>query len=282
MNLEKWLEQTNLELREKRIEHKRRPWEAIGMYSRQFGVSVSLSSQIADQIFKWFEANSRPDAQSAGSLFESTYFYDAAFWVVSIPIVYGSVKMNALDSLSNMPIKIKSDLERDSKSVWNYLIYWADCIDYGMGIEDLRSSSGLDEFGRQLLLSGDAELRSAASLLLTKKSNTRAILVCRMAVELFLKSYIAATRGLSKKEAKSINHDLERAFDIFIEITGFSHLGQIRSKLSVFPPFDARYEDRQVSLQELWDGFALAQSAGVTLVRRFTDRNTASKILGRT
>lgn len=86
MVTEEWLTNLNTEFRAAGIEQRRRPWEAIRRYSEDFNTSVNFSSDVAKTIFKWFEANSKPGAHHVGSLYEAVYFYDAQFWVVSIPI----------------------------------------------------------------------------------------------------------------------------------------------------------------------------------------------------
>lgn len=96
---EEWLKKLNKEFRDAGVEQRRRPWEAIRRYSDEFHVSIDISSGLAKQIFEWFAAHSKPGAHQVGSLYESVYFYDSAFWSVSIPIVYGTAKLNALESL---------------------------------------------------------------------------------------------------------------------------------------------------------------------------------------
>lgn len=90
----------------------------------------------------------------------------------------------------------------DHRQSWDYVIYWADCLDYGMGVDDLRKMQGLNEFGLQLLMSADQELRSATSILSQHRPDPRAILNCRMALEIFFKSYVALKNGLRKVRQK--------------------------------------------------------------------------------
>ncbi len=73
----------------------------------------------------------------------------------------------------------------EGKFAWDYAIFWADSVDYGLGIDDLRKSPRLNEFGLSLLMAGDQELRSAVAMLKQHRPDSRAILACRMAVEIF-------------------------------------------------------------------------------------------------
>lgn len=274
-----WLDKLNKQLRKEGIEQRRRPWEAIRRHSTEYKVSVDLSSDVAKEIFDWFDSHSRPGVHKIGSLYETVYFFDSAFWVVSVPFILGTVELNALECLTDMPDHIKNEIMSDPKFAWDYVIYWADCVDYGLEIDDLRKSSALDKFGIQLLIAGDQELRTAVSSLKENRPNPRAILTSRMAVEMFLKSFIALKSALTENQAKSIGHNLSTAFDKFIEASGYNHLSNVKAKLSVFPPIHDRYEEQSISLGNLWKGFAMAQSLGALIVREFTDRNTLQQVM---
>lgn len=276
---EEWLRKLNKEFREAGVEQRRRPWDAIRRYSTEFNVSVALSSDLAKRIFEWFKAHSKPGAHQVGSLYEAVYFYDSEFWSVSIPIVYGTVELNALESLYQMPEHIKTDLISDNKRAWDYMVFWADCVDYGLGLDDLKKTGGLDSYGMKLLMSGDQELRAATSILKQPRPDSRTILTCRMAVEIFLKSFIALKDGLTEKQAKAIGHDLNKALDKFIEVSGYNHWEAARSKLSGFPSIHERYKKQEVPLNLLWDGFAMAQSLGAVTIREHTERNTLEKVM---
>lgn len=276
---EEWLTNLNTEFRTAGIDQRRRPWEAISRYSEEFNTSVDLSSDVAKTIFKWFETNSKPGVHQVGSLYEAVYFYDSQFWVVSIPITYGTVQLNALDCLHEMPGSIKQEMMTDNRQAWEYVIYWADCLDYGMGIDDLRKIQGLNDFGYQLLMSADQELRAATSILSQHRPDPRAILNCRMALEIFFKAYIALKNGLSQSDAKTIGHNLNKGLDKFIEVSGLKDWERRRQLLSVFPDIHERYKEQDITFQRLWDGYSLAHSMGAVIIREFTDRNTLQQVM---
>lgn len=276
---EDWLKSANEEFRNAGIDQRRRPWDAIRRYSTEFNTSVDITSDVAKKIFEWFEAHSKPGVHQIGSLYESVYFYDSQFWTVSIPIAYGTVELNALECLSQMSEDMKNEMMSQRKQAWDYVAFWADCVDYGMGIDDLRKTLGLNEFGVQLLLSGDQELRAATSILKQHRPDPRAILNCRMATEIFLKSFVALKVGLTEKQAKAIGHNLHKGLDKFIEVSGFDHWEKVRSTLSVFPEINERYKGQDITSDFLWDGYSFAQSIGTVIIREYTDRNTLEQIM---
>ncbi|MCE9664819.1 hypothetical protein LY622_15365 [Halomonas sp. M5N1S17] len=276
---EDWIANLNKEFRDAGIDQRRRPWEAIRRYSDEFNTAVDISSDVAKTIFKWFEDHSKPGVHQVGNQYEAVYFYDCQFWVVSIPIMYGTVQLNALDCLHEMPDVIKQEMMADHREAWEYTIYWADCLDYGMGIDDLRKTQGLDEFGYQFLMSADQELRAATSILSQHRPDPRAILNCRMALEIFFKTYIALKNGLTQSEARAIGHNLNKGLDRFIEVSGLDDWERIRQLLSVFPEVHERYKEQDITFQRLWEGYSLAHSVGAVIVREFTDRNTLQQVM---
>jgi len=276
---EEWIANLNIEFRAASIDPRSRPWEAIRRYSEEFNVSMDISSDVAKTIFKWFETHSKPSVHEVGSLYEAVYFYDSQFWVVSIPITYGTVQLNALDCLPEMSDGIKQEMMAGHRQAWEYVIYWAECLDYGMGIDDLRKTQGLNEFGSQLLMSADQELRAATSILSQHRPDPRAIFNCRMALEIFFKSFVALKNGLTQNEAKAIGHNLNKGLDKFIEASGLNDWERTRQLLSVFPDIEERYKEQYITFQRLWDGYSFAHSVGAVIVREFTDRNTLEQVI---
>lgn len=273
------LEKLNEELRKEDIEPRARPWEAIKRISARTSLHMDVSSAESDFIFKWFETNTKPGSHTIGSLHQGVYYYDSAFWKVSIPRSYGRVQLNALDALHEMPQKIKSSLSENRKALRQYVIFWADCIDFAYAYNDLYGSKNHNTFGRQLLCAGYEELSSATTLLLEHRPNKRAIMNCRMATEMLLKCFIAFKDGLTKSQTKKLGHNLEKTFDRFLEISNYQHLSEIKILLRVFPDIHERYKAQEVNNSSLFEGYCFAQSIGALIARAFTDRNTLPQVM---
>ncbi|QIR76771.1 hypothetical protein FA592_11275 [Sulfurospirillum diekertiae] len=278
-DLERYLETFNEEFKQKHIEHKRRPFEFISRYSTEFNQPVNLSSNFAKYIFEWFEKRAKEGAHSIGSLYTSAYYYDAQFWELSIPVFFGTVKLNSLDSLKDISDIDKEKILKNEKQKLDYVAFWSDCIDYAMGFSELRQKTDIDSFGKSLLLSANEELRSATNNLLSLPVQKRAILNCRAAVETSLKAYIALKRGLTEKEAKKFNHNLFKPFDETIKISGNKSLDLLRNRLKNLPNIEARYEEQTLTFLELWNGYVLAQCISSFVIRDFTGHNSLSIML---
>lgn len=274
------LEKLNQEFRNENIEHRRRPWEAIKRISDRKNKTINLASKEVDFIYNWFNSRSKPGTHAMGYLHQGVYYYDSTFWRVSINIGYGIVAVKPLDALDDMPANIKADLNNDHNESKNYALFWADCFDLGYGYDDLYQNSSFNQFGRNLLNAGYEELFSATLLLLENIPNKRAILNCRMASEMFLKSFIALKVGLSDNQARSYSHNIKAAFDKVSEIADKKPPEELKDTLDIFPDINSRYQGYDdVNNNKIFQAYCIAQLLGAVIAREFTDRNIKAQII---
>lgn len=266
----KLLEKINNEMLDENVSHKKRTFLAIEKLATKYEIQIVVPSKEYEELCTWLESRSKPDADQIGSKYRSVYYYDSEFWPIDIEKFSGTLKITPIDSLSNMPASTKNLLENNYN---DYLKHWTDCFDYAYGVDDLKSNSSLDPFGLELFKAANEDLCSAVTLLLEPRPNRRAILSLAMATEIFIKSYIALSIGLTEAEAIVIGHDLKKGLDKFIKASESDKWESIREKLNVYPEFvGGRYKEQQeVSTPDLWTGFTNAQSFGVEIIRRFTE-----------
>jgi hypothetical protein len=271
---DEWLEQVNEEFSRNDIPHRQRPWLALLKWSEVAGVSASLGDEDEKNISDWFEKNTKAGSKYLGPMFIGSFFYDSCFWPVFIPVVGGTVQLDAAKSLRTMPDSIKSRLTRDSDAFMHYMALWTACVDYGFGIEELIENKNISTFAQELLRSGDQQLSAAITLLHEDRPNPKAVESARMATEMFLKAFLAIKVGLTEKEAKDkVGHNLEKALDRCLAADSQSELQAIRSSLNCFPEIGDRYKGAEKTSMELWQGYGVAQFTGATLVRSFTARD---------
>ena len=73
------------------------------------------------------------------------------------------------------------------------------------------------------------------------------------------------------KLRKKIGHDLSKAIDYCVSVTGSKELQTLRSRMIFFPPVDDRYKGKARKNADLWQGYALAQVVGAIFTRMFSD-----------
>jgi hypothetical protein len=135
---------------------------------------------------------------------------------------------------------------------------------------NLLSSSTSSKFGKELFQSAHREMTTATVVLLERRPNPKAIESSRMAVEMFLKTFIAAHTGLSEKEARALGHDLEAALQECVHIDRNSELQDLVGQLKMFPPISARYQALHIPAQNLWHGYAATMFCAATIFRGLT------------
>jgi hypothetical protein len=122
--LQKWLAEKNEDYRKKDIPPKRRPFSALCDLAKEFNTPIYFGSELANKVFDWFTANTKLGSHAIGALFTGIFYFDACFWPVSIPIGYGTFKLNALAALEAMPEKMKKQLQQNKNEIWIYALYW--------------------------------------------------------------------------------------------------------------------------------------------------------------
>jgi hypothetical protein len=144
-------------------------------WSSRNKTSLSLDSWRAEAISVWFRAHIKPGSDHMGLMAKAAYFYDAAFWPLEIPIIFGEPEGDPSEWLS-MPASIRIRFATDHNELYSYLKFWADCVDYYYGISDIRDPSTLNNpFLHGLVLASREQLTTASLLLLEPRPNPKGI-----------------------------------------------------------------------------------------------------------
>ncbi|HEY9820545.1 MAG TPA: hypothetical protein V6D35_07160, partial [Candidatus Sericytochromatia bacterium] len=175
---------------------------------------------------------------------------------------------------------LKQQLESDSRESWSFMFLWVDCLDYAYGFDEILKLKSFNELASNFIRSADKELQATVSLLLEDNPQPKAIETARMAVEMFLKAILIINDNSwdEKKLKNKIGHDLIKAIDYCVSVTGSKELQNLRSRMSFFPPVDDRYKGKARKNADLWQGYALAQVVGAIFTRMFSDRDTRSQL----
>jgi hypothetical protein len=268
-----WLANKNKEYRRAGITPGRRSLQAVEDWARENRCTVSMSSPEATRVFEWFRQNTRPDAHELKPLFTGVYFFDASFWRVVVPLVFGEARVDALDSLEGVPSEVKAGLSADPKQILDYVAAWADILDYGYSVEDLRKTKSANSFATGLLLAGHGELKTTVSQLLEQRPNPKAIESARMATEMHLKAYLAYVDELDENQAMKLSHNLERSVSRCLTVASFAEVQIFPQLLDRFPSVAERYLGKERSDVELWRAYQAAQFVATSVLRPLSGRD---------
>lgn len=273
IELEKWLVSANARYRSEEIPHKHRPFKAMSDFTRELKCSLALGSPICNTIFEWFRKNSPPRAHEMGSLFTGAFYFDACFWPLFIPYGYGTFTLNPLDCLETMPEAVKEQLIISNKDMGLLTLYWADCLDYGYGFDDIQKLKPITERALLFIDNGHRELIGAIAQLATERPNTKAILSLRLAIEIFLKALLIQERNLTDKDLKKLNHSLSTVACECFNQTQIPEFKIVASTVDTFPEVSERYDGQERTLSEVWHAILVAQTAATAVVRKYSDRD---------
>lgn len=290
--LSAWLESFNQRMGREGVPHVGRPLRAWSEWCRETGESFEVDHPKAKQIFQWFESRSPADSLYLPSVFTGAFYFDAYFWPVHIPIMYGTQMLEGRDALSNMPPITKERLFGSTDDLENFKALWADCLDYGHGLRDLNlaremlaafAGVGVAYFWQRLVVSGDRKLRSAVEDLCEQRPGANAMQSSREACEMSLKAFLARDDGLTEDDArKNFGHDLSKLLERILQITPNNQIfSEAKGKLNSFPNVGDRYAGKTYHDSDLWDAYKVAQAVAAEVIRAFTKRNTRGRIATR-
>ncbi len=275
--LEAWLAEANARYRDQELPPKQRPFQAMLDFTGAFNCSLSHDSPLTRAVFDYFYRNSAPGAHQIGLLFKGAFYFDACFWPIEMPLIFGEVRLDAFKCLETMPIEVKRDLAHD----WEpYVAHWAECCDYGYGFDDIARTAGMSAKAADFLRNGDAELTGAISQLLETRPNLKAILQLRMATEIFMKALLIQEKGLDDAGLKKLGHSIERIAEECHATTGISTFKQVALKAGVFPDIGARYDGPELKASEVAKALLLAQRAAAAVVRKYSGRDVRAGLSG--
>jgi hypothetical protein len=270
--LSEWLESFNQRMAEQEVPHIGRPQRAWFEWCKETGESFGFDHPKANQILDWFAARSPRGSLSFPSIFTGAFYFDAYFWPVDIPTIYGVQVLEGRDALSSMPVTLIERLFGSTDDLENFKALWRDCLDYGQGFRGLNLVDNATDFWQRLTVSGDRKLRSAVKDLCAQRPGENAMQSSREACEMSLKALLARDQGLTEEDAKKIGHNLSKLLERILQIAPSQVFSDASVKLSSFPNVEDRYAGQTYLPSDLWDAYKVAQTVAAEVIRAFTKR----------
>lgn len=276
---EEWLVAINKKFRKENIPPIARPFCALEAFSKEFKCIVAIPSEAFNTISEWFYKNTKEGSHNIGPAYRGVYYFDACFWPVDIPIIYGKPLVKPFSSLQSMSEPLKNQIKADKKQLFSFLSLWTDCLDYAYGYEDIIKDSKFKDLALNFIKSADKELRSTASLLLQDYPEMKAIEGARMSVEMFLKAIVIIANDWDEDAIKKkIGHNLTKAAQEAFNCTHNEEIKEIEKRFRIFPDIHERYAGKDWKPPELWKGYCIAQVVATIFTRLHSERDTRQQI----
>lgn len=215
-----------------------------------------------------------------GPRYTGVFLFQDVFWRGSIPIVFGTTSVNALDALRIMPAETKRLLTSRRDDMREYLKLWADCFDYDQGFISLVQIVAKPSFLDEMIESTERGLNSAITDLCQQRPNSKAVHSARDVTEKALKAYLSHHAGLTHNRAKNtFSHRLDKLIDEVRLRTPKSPLVLPQRDLDAFAPYEDRYTSSQYGRPQLWRAYRLAQFVAAEVHRSISGKNMLAVVL---
>lgn len=235
-----------------------------GLFNSDKALSVNPD---VEYIETWYSQRVPNDASLAVEIMPCVFFYKQTFWKLNFPIVYGRCKLDPVKCLRNMPDEVKKDLLEEPG---DFIKWWKTAGEYAYGMQGF----GVKEknpYGLQLLSAGNQRICAIGALLQKEGHlNSGGNLICRDAVEIFLKSYLVFKGKIQNdsEASKKYSHAISKALRDCISVSNNQALWKsFESRLSLLPKVSGRYEEQQTVASILWDNYTLAVAIGAEILR---------------
>ncbi|MCE5306073.1 MAG: hypothetical protein LLG20_00365 [Acidobacteriales bacterium] len=276
---EDWLNEFNARMSQQGIPHIRRPFLALMEWTSTYQCTIFNGSAAERRLFQWFYDRSPVGAHNVPRKYVGPFYFDSTFWPMWVPQIYGiNVELNLADFI-DMPEAVKDSMFRSIDVATQYKSTWADCSDYSYGLDDVRFSAE-PMASKPFLVSATQQLSAAASLLLQRPAEGRAMEASRMAVEMFMKAYLCIHHGFTKEEAVAYKH---RLGDLRNAIHSRDAQGEIAAitgqHLAIFPAaVGERYEGKEYGNVNLWHAYRVALYSGACVARIISNRRMRGEL----
>lgn len=208
------------------------------------------------------------------------YYFDTKFWEVKIPRIYGFETINSFDSLTDMPNILKVEINNNETLYSRYEVFWTNCIDLTYGLSDLRKFPiNKSILAKDFLFAGIENLNAATSALLHSTPNSQSIMNIRMALEMFIKSYIGfndpsiVNDEQQDKQVRKIGHDLQKGLEAIQKLCPHLIDNSFFEKIKLFPDIADRYIPQRLNIKDISTCYNLSLHFGAIVTRSITDRN---------
>lgn len=280
--IDAWLNDLYLECIQKKTPHSLREFEVISRIDDFLRIWSKNNIPEKDYAIRWIRDRCKQGADNLPiSIF--AFYYDTEFWEVKIFEVYGSVNIDPRMSLTDMPYALITYLSNNFSDIELYESHWANCFDLEYGLREIpKALYETNSFATELLLSGAQNLNAATAALLYTNHNNQVMMSIRMALEMFIKSYIAF-HDHSKKTDKEkndharneIKHNLKKGLEQIKELSPDIINPQFFKTLEIFPKDigKQRYIPENMAIQDIAQCYDLTLKIGAMVTRSITDRN---------
>ena len=211
-------------------------------------------------------------------MYLGAFMFRDVFFPLRVSIGYGSVLINPIDSLIDVPEVTKRWLFDNHQNGLAFFDQFIDLMDFAYGLDDLEKRGKLPKDTVDYWYLAKQQLESAAAtLLLGSFSNYAIIQNCCISTELLLKGALMAT-GVTKQDLasqkKGYGHNLENLVNESAKSLPNLDKETLLFVVRQFPDYvQSRYDAKGFSRSNLGTFLMNAQFISGEILRQFSDRD---------
>lgn len=230
---------------------------------------IALTGPEFTVIQQWYDEHHGRDQMLSDPRYLGAFYFEGSIWKLHAPLVFGTIKVDLLKCLGEMPMLVKRRLAANHLEVQRYTQLAIDCITYHNSRDAALSSVGADTLAGERFQSADSHLQTAAASLADKRPKQASSGVARLATEIFLKSYLAHHCGKTNADLIALSHKLGESFRQCLAHDPNGALQRLAAPIEQYPAVGTRYDATDWTPEKLASDWATAQAAGVIVVESF-------------
>lgn len=203
-----------------------------------------------------------------------TFMFRDVFFPIRIPVILGSLAINPVDFLIDVPNTQKRWLFNDQQTALTFLDQVIDLIDFTYGLDDLQKTGKLPSKTVEWWDLAKQHLEAAAAILLGSFNKYAVIQNCCIATELLLKGALITFDFDEETLRKQYGHNFKKLVN-----TSYQHLSNLDKEtllfvVQQFPDYaQSRYEAQNFSRLDLGRFMMNTQFISGEILRQFSNRN---------
>lgn len=206
-----------------------------------------------------------------------TFMFRDVFFPIRIPVIFGSLAINPVDFLIDVPNTQKRWLFNDQKTALTFLDQVIDLIDFTYGLDDLKKMGKLPSKTVEWWDLAKQHLEAAAAILLGSFNKYAVIQNCCLSTELLLKGSLMA-KGVDEKtladNKKGYGHDLKNLVNKTADYLPNLNRETLLFVVQQLPHYvQSRYETQNFSRLDLGRFMMNTQFISGEILRQFSNRN---------
>ena len=258
-----------------------RPLEACKRIADRLGISFTIGGKkdkFVEAVHFVYESFYRHDDLYMPPMHIGTVMFRDIFLPLKIPVVYGQVEVDPINSLHEVPENTIKWIFQDNETASTLTDQWIDLFDFVYGLDDEARQEHHPVHAIEFWQLAKQQLEGAAATLLGSIDKYTVIQNSIIAMELLLKGALLA-QGESVASLKKYGHMMKDLVDKACELMPHSDHERLKMVVGRTPRLvERRYEAKDYKRTEIGQIMMDAQFVAGEVLRQFSDQDIRSSL----